>query len=99
VAALHGAQAAGPGVTGGALFDAAAPGPAAVKQKLEAARLPRAWLCSPQPATRATGEVTVDGRSRTLHCVGGAAYELGTRDRDHGVPLQPFSDGPVVPER
>jgi hypothetical protein len=38
-------------------------------------------------------------RSRTLPCAGGAAYELGTRDHDHGVPLQPFADGPVVPER
>ena len=49
---------------------------------------------------RATGEATVggrrverDGRLRALRCAGGAAYELGTRDRDHGVPLQPFADG------
>jgi hypothetical protein len=47
----------------------------------------------------ATMELTVrrGGRARTLHCTGGAAYELGTRDRDHGVALQPFADGPVVP--
>ena len=24
---------------------------------------------------------------------GGAAYELGMRERDHGIPIQPFSDG------
>jgi hypothetical protein len=49
----------------------------------------------------ATMELTVrrGGLSRTLHCASGAAYELGTRDRDHGVPLQPFADGPVIPER
>jgi hypothetical protein len=28
-----------------------------------------------------------------LAVVGGAAYELGMRDRDHGVPIQPFPDG------
>jgi hypothetical protein len=30
---------------------------------------------------------------RTLHSPHGAAYELGMRERDHGVPLAPFSDG------
>ena len=29
-----------------------------------------------------------------LECVRGAAYELGMRERDHGVPLQPYPDGP-----
>jgi hypothetical protein len=24
---------------------------------------------------------------------GGAAYELGMRERDHGMPIQPFADG------
>jgi hypothetical protein len=24
---------------------------------------------------------------------GGAAYELGLREHDHGVPIQPFGDG------
>jgi hypothetical protein len=24
---------------------------------------------------------------------GGAAYELGMREHDHGVPIQPFADG------
>jgi hypothetical protein len=29
-----------------------------------------------------------------LESDGGAAYELGMRERDHGVPLQPYPDGP-----
>jgi hypothetical protein len=28
----------------------------------------------------------------TLTTAGGATYELGMRERDHGVALQPFSD-------
>jgi hypothetical protein len=28
----------------------------------------------------------------TLTTAGGAAYELGMRERDHGVALQPFPD-------
>jgi len=28
-----------------------------------------------------------------VEVAGAAAYELGTRDTDHGIPLQPFSDG------
>jgi hypothetical protein len=31
--------------------------------------------------------------ARTLHTTHGAAYELGMRERDHGVALAPFSDG------
>ena len=31
--------------------------------------------------------------ARTLHTAHGAAYELGMRERDHGVPIAPFSDG------
>jgi hypothetical protein len=31
--------------------------------------------------------------ARTLHTRHGAAYELGMRERDHGVELAPFSDG------
>ena len=35
-----------------------------------------------------------DGQApEELVVVGGAAYELGMRDRDHGVPIQPFPDG------
>jgi hypothetical protein len=30
---------------------------------------------------------------RELEVKGGAAYELGMRERDHGMPIQPFSDG------
>jgi hypothetical protein len=38
--------------------------------------------------------VTADGRpERELHLRGGAAYELGMRETDHGMPLQPFPDG------
>jgi hypothetical protein len=36
-------------------------------------------------------EVTVAGR-RTLATAHGAAYELGVRERDHGIPLIPFPD-------
>ncbi len=32
-------------------------------------------------------------RHARLEVAGAAAYELGTRDTDHGVPLQPFPDG------
>jgi hypothetical protein len=41
-------------------------------------------------------ELTVeqDGRlSRRLTVTGGAAYEFGSHDTDHGVPLQPYPDG------
>jgi len=41
-------------------------------------------------------ELTVEqpGRpSRRLTLPGGAAYELGMRETDHGVPIQPFGDG------
>jgi hypothetical protein len=31
--------------------------------------------------------------ARALHSRHGAAYELGMRERDHGVPIAPFSDG------
>jgi hypothetical protein len=31
--------------------------------------------------------------ARTLHSAHGAAYELGMREHDHGVPLAPFADG------
>ncbi len=30
-----------------------------------------------------------------LGCESAATYELGMRERDHGVPVQPFPDGPV----
>jgi len=33
------------------------------------------------------------GAATTLHTAHGAAYELGMRERDHGVPLAPFGDG------
>ena len=34
-----------------------------------------------------------DGSDRELRLRGGAAYELGMREKDHGMPLQPFPDG------
>ncbi len=34
-----------------------------------------------------------DHKHARLEVAGAAAYELGTRDAEHGVPLQPFSDG------
>ena len=33
------------------------------------------------------------GAPRELHTGHGAAYELGMRETDHGIPLQPFPDG------
>ena len=33
------------------------------------------------------------GAATTLHTAHGAAYELGMRERNHGVPLAPFGDG------
>ena len=33
------------------------------------------------------------GPDRRLHVPAGAAYELGMRETDHGMPLQPFPDG------
>ena len=39
-------------------------------------------------------EVEVDGAEpRRIESVGAAAYEIGMRDTDHGVELQPFPDG------
>jgi hypothetical protein len=39
-------------------------------------------------------EVERDGQApERLEVHGAAAYELGTRDTDHGIPLQPYPDG------
>ena len=41
-------------------------------------------------------ELTVeqDGKpARHLGVLGAAAYEFGTRDFDHGIPVQPYPDG------
>ena len=32
-------------------------------------------------------------KTATVEVAGAAAYELGSRDTDHGIPLQPYSDG------
>jgi hypothetical protein len=45
-------------------------------------------------------ELTVerDGQApRRLELRGGAAYEIGMRETDHGIPLQPYSDGELEP--
>ena len=34
-----------------------------------------------------------DGSPRTLRTAHGGAYELGMRERDHGIPIAPFTDG------
>jgi hypothetical protein len=34
-----------------------------------------------------------DGAPQRLELHGGAAYEIGMRDTDHGIPLQPYPDG------
>jgi hypothetical protein len=41
-------------------------------------------------------ELTVEAKGsqpRRLGCVGAAAYEIGMRETDHGIPLQPYPDG------
>jgi len=39
-------------------------------------------------------EVTRDGhRSERIDVAGAAAYEIGMRETDHGIPLQPYPDG------
>ena len=41
-------------------------------------------------------ELTVDRRGREplhLRCSGAAAYEIGMRETDHGIPVQPYPDG------
>jgi hypothetical protein len=38
--------------------------------------------------------VELDGRpAETLEVARSAAYEFGSRDKDHGIPLQPYPDG------
>ena len=38
-------------------------------------------------------EVFLDGGEERVSVTGAAAYEFGTRDVDHGIPLQPYPDG------
>jgi hypothetical protein len=39
-------------------------------------------------------QVELDGRpTERLKVSRAAAYEFGTRDRDHGIPVQPYPDG------
>jgi hypothetical protein len=45
------------------------------------------------PISTMTLTVERPGRpAQTLTCSGGAAYELGMRERDHGMAIQPFPD-------
>jgi hypothetical protein len=40
--------------------------------------------------------LTVEGEGREperLTSRGGAAYEIGMKETDHGIPVQPFADG------
>jgi hypothetical protein len=37
--------------------------------------------------------LTLDAGGRSLSTAHGAAYELGMREKDHGMPIQPFPDG------
>jgi hypothetical protein len=41
----------------------------------------------------ASMHLDVTGTERARLDLGGAAYELGMRERDHGMPIQPFPDG------
>ncbi|HEV7919139.1 MAG TPA: hypothetical protein VGO97_06130 [Solirubrobacterales bacterium] len=34
-----------------------------------------------------------DGRQIRLHSTGGGVYEYGSRDKSHGIPIEPFADG------
>jgi hypothetical protein len=34
-----------------------------------------------------------DGRHRKIATERGGVYELGQRERDHGIPIAPFPDG------
>ena len=38
-------------------------------------------------------QVEPDGAAPAELAMAGAAYELGMRERDHGIPIQPFGDG------
>lgn len=44
-------------------------------------------------ALELTVELPGDRASRRLHSAHGGVYELGMRERDHGVPIAPFTDG------
>jgi hypothetical protein len=53
-----------------------------------AAREPR------QQRQREALDVELGGRPvQRLTVKGAAAYEFGTRDTDHGIPMQPYPDG------
>ena len=37
--------------------------------------------------------MTLNAGGETFHTSHGAAYELGMREKDHGMQIQPFPDG------
>ena len=53
-------------------------------------RAPHGQLLDRRPHARVARP---DRAPLNLHAAGLAAYELGMRERDHGIPIQPFSDG------
>ncbi len=47
-------------------------------------------------------ELTIDrpgGQLERLELSGGAAYEIGMRQTDHGIPVQPYADGELESAR
>ena len=61
-----------------------------VRRPRPAASTTRSTARSP---TCACGSSPRSGPVRALEIRGGAAYELGVREHDHGVKIQPFPDG------
>ena len=49
-------------------------------------------VCRPRADRRTPGQPT-----RKLTLPAGAAYELGMRETDHGIPIQPYPDGWATP--
>ena len=50
-----------------------------------------AWSATAKAAKVAKGGD--GGAPRELNVRGAAAYELGMRERGHGIPIQPYPDG------
>ena len=48
----------------------------------------KAAVAEPAPPVERDGRPPIE-----LHTDHGASYELGMRETDHGVPIQPFPDG------
>ena len=58
----------------------------------------QAWVYADPPGGEhhalncSIARIEVAHRGRTLVSAHGGVYELGTRDRDHGIPVAPFPD-------